>query len=229
MIAIIPARGGSKGLPNKNIKPLLGKPLIAYTIEAAINAKSVNEVIVSTDSEEIAAVADSFGARIPFLRPEDLATDEALAIDTYLYSIARLEKERGVTIEDIMVLLPTCPLRTSTDIDAAVELFYSKCADSVISYTQEHHPIYWHKQIDDQLKFINLFDDMLANRQELKPTYYPNGAIYIFKASLLQEGKYFSDKSFAYLMPRSRSVDIDTIDDFHLAEFLMQKQLNNEK
>ncbi|WP_299702419.1 acylneuraminate cytidylyltransferase family protein [uncultured Pontibacter sp.] len=223
MIAIIPARGGSKGLPNKNIKPLLSKPLIAYTIEAALKAESVNDVIVSTDSEEIAAIAKQYGASIPFLRPSSLATDESIAIDTYLYTINRLQEESSVELENIMVLLPTCPLRNSNDIDAAAELFFEKKADSVISYTQEHHPIYWHKQVDENLRFVNLFDDLLKNRQELKPTYYPNGAIYIFRKSLLQERRYFSEKSYAYIMPRVRSVDIDTIDDFEYTEYLMKK------
>lgn len=222
MLAIIPARGGSKGLPGKNIKLLLGKPLIAYTIEAALNANSVTSVIVSTDDHEIAAVSKRYGATIPFLRPPELATDESLAIDTYLYVIERLEREVGIPIPEVMVLLPTCPLRLSADIDAATELFFSKKADSVVSYVEEQHPVFWHREIGHDQRLINFWDnDYLQNRQALKKTYYPNGAIYIFRKDILQKRQYYTENSFGYIMPRNRSIDIDSIEDFELAEFYL--------
>src|SRR5688572_1348419 len=117
MLALIPARGGSKGLPGKNLKILGNKPLIHYSIEAALRAKSVSEVIVSTDDNEIADHARKAGAAVPFLRPAELATDESPAIETYLYTLERLEKDRNTTINEIIILLPTCPLRTHQDID----------------------------------------------------------------------------------------------------------------
>lgn len=126
MIAIIPARGGSKGLPGKNIKFLNGKPLIAYTIEAALKAKHVHRVIISTDDLEIADTAKKYGAEVPFMRPEYLATDDALAIDVYKYTLSRLSETEGTIITDFMVLQPTSPLRTATDIDKAITIFKEK-------------------------------------------------------------------------------------------------------
>ncbi len=224
MIAIIPARGGSKGLPGKNIRPLNGKPLIAYAVEAALKAKHIDRVIVSTDDEQIAKVAVQYGAELPFMRPAELATDTAMAVDNYIYTIGRLEKESGKPIDAFVVLQPTSPLRIAEDIDNAVELFQSKDADSVVSYCKEDHPITWHKYLDEEGRFVNLFEVTLKNRQDLRVSYYPNGAVYVFKTSIIRERKYFTDKSYAYVMPKSRSVDVDTIDDFEYAEFLLRKQ-----
>lgn len=224
MIAIIPARGGSKGLPGKNIRPLLGKPLIAYTIECARNARSIDRVVVSTDDPKIADVARSFGGEVPFLRPAALATDTAQAVDNYIYTVERLSRESNSAIDSFVVLLPTAPLRISDDIDRAVELFLAKNADSVVSYTPESHPIRWHRYLDDDGSFVNIFNDTLANRQDLRTSYYPNGAIYVFRTSLIQRRRYYSDRSYAYIMPNSRSVDIDTIEDFEFAEFLMRRR-----
>lgn len=220
MIAIIPARGGSKGLPGKNTKNFHGKPLIAYTIEAALSSKCISEVILSTDDKEIEAVATEYGAKSPFLRPPELATDHALAVDTYIYTVDRLEKMYKAKIETFMVLQPTSPLRLSQDIDNAYRIFTEKHADSVISYTEAAHPLEWHKIIEKDGSFSNILEDKLLNRQATHKTYYPNGAIFIFKTSLIRKRQYYSEKSFAYIMPRNRSVDIDTIDDFKYAEFL---------
>ena len=225
MIAIIPARGGSKGLPGKNIRELAGKPLIAYTIEAALASTAVSRVIVSTDDKEIAEIAKRYGAEVPFMRPVELATDTANAIDTYNYTIDRLEKESGKSISEFMVLLPTVPLRLAADIDGAHRIFKNKNAESVVSYTRENHPVSWHKYIDDNGKFEPLFEDnQLLNRQKHRETYYPNGAIYIFSRELIRSGKYYSSASYAYIMPGERSVDIDTMEDFELAEFYINRQ-----
>lgn len=222
MIAIIPARGGSKGLPGKNIKLLHGKPLIAYTIEAALKAKGISRVIVSTDDENIAKVALEYGAEIPFMRPDFLATDEATSLEVYKYTLERLEKEDNICIEDFVVLQPTSPLRNEQHIDEAIALFHDKNAHSVISYCKEAHPILWHKYITEEGKFEEIFEgNYQKNRQEIKATYFPNGAIYIFKKSILVNGNYYNDHSFAYLMDRLFSVDIDTEADFRYAEWQM--------
>ncbi len=224
MIAIIPARGGSKGLPGKNIKPMNGKPLIAYTIEAALKAKSIDRVIISTDDEEIAKTAVQYGAELPFMRPAELASDKAMAIDNYIYTINRLEKEDNITIDSFVVLQPTSPLRKSDDIDGAVKLFNDKNADSVISYTPEAHPVSWHKYLDNEGKFVDILAANINNRQENRISYYPNGAVYVFRISMIRERKYYTEKSYAYVMPRNRSIDIDFIDDFEYAEFLLKKR-----
>lgn len=223
MIAIIPARGGSKGLPGKNIKLLNGKPLIAYTIEAAKQSKSITRIIVSTDDQNIADVALEYGAEIPFLRPTHLATDDALAIDVLKYTIERLDEEQN-SIEEFIVLQPTSPLRTALNIDEAICMFKEKKADSVISYCKEHHPIRWHKYITEEGKFENIFEETLQNRQLEKPTYFPNGAIYIYKTKIINAGKYYTENSFAYIMERENSIDIDDIQDFEYAEFLLKKK-----
>lgn len=224
MIAIIPARGGSKGLPGKNILPLCGKPMIAYTIEVAKQSKYIDHIIVSTDDQAIADVALVYGAEVPFLRPAYLASDTAQAVDNYIYTIERLSKEWKTPIEEFVVLQPTSPLRIVEDIDGAIEEFVNKKADSVISYTPEAHPVSWHKYLNEDNSFVDIFDSSIANRQDHRVSYYPNGAVYVFRFSIIKERKYFTDKSYAYIMPRSRSVDIDYKDDFEYVKFLMSKR-----
>ena len=224
MIAIIPARCDSKGLPGKNIRGLCGKPMIAYTIEAALESKHIENVIVSTDCKEIEDVAKKFGAKSHFLRPEELALDNSKAIDNYLYTINRLNNEFEYNVKNFIVLQPTSPLRAVEDIDGAIELFNHKKADSVVSYTEEHHPIEWHKHITEDGKFENIFNERLLNRQEYRPSYFPNGAIYVFNYKLIKNNLYYGDNSYAYIMPRHRSVDIDTLEDFQYAEFLMRQE-----
>lgn len=225
MLAIIPARGGSKGLPNKNIKLLNGKPLICYTIEAALKCPEITHVFVSTDSKEIAEVAKIAGAWIPDLRPSDLSSDTASSIDVYRYSLEYLKNNFNLNFESFIVLQPTSPLRSAEDINLAIKLFKDRNADSVISYTKESHPIYWHKKINDFGHIQNIFpDNKFSNRQDFPITYYPNGAIYIFKTILIEiEKTYYTDNTIAFVMPRNKSIDIDDIDDFLYAEFLMNK------
>lgn len=229
MIAIIPARGGSKGLPGKNIRPLQGKPLIAYTIECALNSKYIDHVVVSTDSQEIADISLQYGAEVPFLRPDYLATDTAMAVDNYLYFIDKLSDLYHSPVNDIVVLQPTSPLRLPEDIDAAIEMYTGKHADSVISYTPEAHPVTWHKYLDEEGRFIPIWDETIDNRQVLRTSYYPNGAIYVFSAKLLKERRYTSENSYAYIMPRNRSVDIDYLEDFQYVEFLMSLNQKDER
>lgn len=224
MIAIIPARGGSKGLPGKNIKLLEGKPLIAYTIEAALKSEKVDRVIVSTDCDKIAKIALQYGVEIPFMRPDFLATDTATSLDVYKYTFEKLETEEGIAINNFIVLQPTSPLRTSKHIDEAITLFENKKAISVIGFCKEDHPIFWHKFLDENGQFEEVFEgDYIKNRQDTRATYYPNGAIYIFNKSVLETGQYYTKKSYAYIMEREVSVDIDTLDDFKYIEFLMNK------
>jgi hypothetical protein len=222
MIALIPARGGSKGLPNKNIKLLNEKPLIAYTIEAALQAKEISRVIVSTDYENIKEVALQYGADIPFLRPDFLATDSSSSLDVFKYTINRLEEEENIVIDNFVVLQPTSPLRTSKHIDEAISLFREKEAKAVVSYCKEYHSIFWHKKVDKQGKIVNLFEgDFSKNRQEIEETYFPNGAIYVFNKNYIFGTKDYSNDCYAYIMDRKYSIDIDTIDDFLYAEFLI--------
>ncbi len=223
MIAIITARGGSKGLPGKNIRLMNGKPLIAYTIEAALRAKNVGRVIVSTDDKDIADVSKNFGAEIPFMRPAELATDTAGSIDVFRYTFERLEREEGIRIDNFLALQPTNPLRTAQHIDEAINLFYEKKANAVVGYCREAHPVFWHKHINEDGKVTDIFEENYYNisRQEIKTSYYPNGSIFILNKEYVLKNDDFSLDCYAYVMDRKFSVDIDTIEDFKYAEFLM--------
>lgn len=220
MLAIIPARGGSKGLPGKNIKLLAGKPLIAYAIEEALKVEAITKVYVSTDDPEIAQIARDYGAECDELRPDHLASDTAKSIDVYNFLLDKFNKA-GLYYTEFVVLQPTSPFRKAEHIKEAIAMFNEKSADSVVSYCEEHHPIVWHKYINEEGKFENIFDERVANRQDELPTYYPTGAIYIFKASLIREGIYYTENSYAYLMPRKYSLDIDTLEDFQYAEYFL--------
>lgn len=225
MLAIIPARGGSKGLPGKNIKDLCGKPLIAYTIEAALKSKKITQVVLSTDDKEIAETCKKYGIEIPFLRPKELASDNSLIVDTYIYTVDRINKEQNKNYASVVALLPTCPLRTAEDIDKAIEIYEKKEADSVISFYEAPHPVQWYKTVDKNgiLRSILPEGNRLANRQDEEKSYLPNGAIYVFSIDLLRDKKYYSDKTYPYIMPAGRSIDIDNLFDFEMAEFLLSK------
>ena len=232
MIAIIPAREGSKGLPGKNILPFCGKPLIAWTIEAALACKSLDRVIVSTDSEDIAETARTYGAEVPGLRPKVLALDNSSAIDVYIYLWEKLTGKVKSEPVPFVVLQPTSPLRTTEDINKAVKLFHEKRADSVISVSEASHPPVWAKKIDENgiLKDYFKTADSLANRQQIPFAYMPNGAIFILTKSLVTDKRtYYSDKTYPYIMPFERSIDIDTIWDFRIAEHIMSFQLNEKR
>ena len=219
MLAIIPARGGSKRLPGKNTMLLNGKPLIAYSIELALQYTEIDEIIVSTDSEEIANVSATYGVVVNELRPPHLATDEATSIDVFNFHINELEK-KDIKHDLTLILQPTSPLRALEDLIAAKKLLDETSANSVISYTKELHPIAWHKFISADYGVTDVFQE---HSKPTAITYYPNGAIYLAKSSLIQSGKIADETTKAYLMPREKSVDIDTIEDFRYAEFLLNK------
>lgn len=231
VIAIIPARSGSRGLFGKNIKKMNDKPLIWYTINSAKKSKFVNKIIVSTDDDSIANISKSFGAEIPFMRPKELARDDSLAIDNYIYTIDRLNTEFNYCIVKFIVLQPTSPLRISLDIDSAIKIFKEKKADSVISVSEAIHPPLWSKKIDKNGILRNYFDIKIGNknRQDIGKAYMPNGAIFVFKFSLLKEKcSYYSDKTYPYIMPLERSIDIDSKLDFEFAEYLMKRNAKNK-
>ena len=232
MIAIIPARGGSKGLPGKNILPFCGKPLIAWAIEAALECKFLDRIIVSTDSEEIATIAKSFGAEVPGLRPPELALDNSSAIDVFIYLWKKIIGDTNTASTPFIILQPTSPLRKSCDINKAVEIFHEKKADSVIAVSEAAHPPVWAKKIDRKGILRNYFEtsESLSNRQQIPTAFMPNGAIFILKKELvLKNRNYYSDKTYPYIMPFERSIDIDNIWDFRIAEFIMNFKLNNNQ
>lgn len=224
MIAIIPARGGSKGLPGKNIKELNGKPLIAYTIEAAMQAEKISDVFVTTDSLEIAEIAIKYGAKIPFMRPEELATDTASAVDVYIHAMDYFNSI-GINDKHYMILLPTAPLRDAKNIDEAIAKFEEASATTLISVTDAPVPISWFLKKDQQDMLCNANftnEDISLNRQNNEKYYVPNGAIYILEYNLLKSKRtYYTKNTVAYIMSREKSIDIDEKLDFQFAEYLL--------
>lgn len=225
-LAIIPARGGSKGVPKKNIKKLNGKPLIYYTIKAAKESKIFDKIIVSTDDKRIAEISIQYGASIPFLRPAYLATDNAKSINVILHAIKELKK-KGEMYDYVMKLQPTSPLRKSTDILNATKLLFEKKGNSIISVSKcENHPL-WTNTLKDNLKMDNFLKEEIKNknRQELQTYYRINGAIYLSQISTLVKNKdWYKKNSYAYIMKSERSIDIDNYIDFKLAEILIKRK-----
>jgi N-acylneuraminate cytidylyltransferase/CMP-N,N'-diacetyllegionaminic acid synthase len=224
ILYIIPARVGSKGLPGKNIRLLGNKPLIAYSIEAAVNSIFKGTVIVSTDDEEIASVGKKYGATVPFIRPNELATDAASTMDVVFHAI-NFYKQQHVFFDLVVVLQPTSPLRTSSDIDLAISLMKEKNVAAVVSVCEsEHHPLWTNiLPADGSMKNFIREEVKGKNRQQLPVNFRLNGALYISKSEALEIYKGFiHEKTIAYIMPTDRSVDIDHEIDFKLAELLLK-------
>ncbi|MFM9279947.1 acylneuraminate cytidylyltransferase family protein [Paenibacillus jiagnxiensis] len=223
-LAVIPARSGSKGLPGKNIRPLNGKPLIVYSIEAAAESGCVTQVVVSTDDEATANIARDAGAEVPFLRPAELATDEAKSIDVLRHAVQYYE-ENGQHYDYILLLQPTSPLRTATDIREAMKQFVYSGADSLQSIAPARtHPYLLRKRSDARQLSPYLEAESHARRQDLTELYELNGAIYLMKRDLLMEhGEIVGSSNQGFIMPAERSVDIDTLWDFRLAEWVLQQ------
>lgn len=225
MMAIIPARGGSKGIPNKNLKVLGEYPLIVHTIRCAQESRYIDEIIVSTDSESIAQVSLEYGASIPFMRPAHLATDDSPAVLTYIYTIHKINETRNKMINDFVVLLPTVPFRKGYDVDAAIELYYAKEADSVISITESDIPIEWYLSKSEDGKIRHMSETEIFNRQNTNQQFLPNGAIYVSNICFLSSNKsFYSSNTYGYQMPKGRSIDIDDPYDLLLAQCLMNQK-----
>lgn len=223
-IAIIPARSGSKGVTNKNIKKLCGKPLMAYTIEAAKHSGCFDEIMVSTDSEDYAEIARKYGASVPFLRSERTASDTASSWDM-VEEVLSMYKERGEQFDTFCLLQPTSPLRTADDIKSAYQLFREQATFAVVSVCEAEHSPLWCGNLPDSHEFIGfLREENMKQRQAGKKFYRLNGALYIVDIEKFREDHFlYKEGSFAYVMSQERSVDIDTDIDFLLAELLMQK------
>jgi len=228
ILGLIPARGGSKGLPGKNIKSLLGKPLIAWTIKQALASKYLDRLVVSTDNKEIAEISRKYGADVPYMRPKELAEDNAKGIDVILHAIDWLkENDNRKQYELIMLLQPTSPLRRFEDIDKAIELLFLKEAKAIVSVCEvDHHPLWANTLPEDGcMKDFIRKEIMNKNRQELPVFYRLNGAIYLAYCNYIKQCKSFLGKeTFAYVMPRERSIDIDNEMDLKLAEILMNSK-----
>ena len=224
-LAIIPARSGSKGLKDKNIRPLNNVPLMTYSIQAALQSKMFATVMVSTDSEHYAEIGRQYGAEVPFLRSDFTSSDVASSWDAVKEVVCNYKK-MGLDFDTITLLQPTSPLRTSEDIQGAFKLFTEKNASSVISVCEVDHSPLWCSTLQDDLSMINFAQNSRpnSNRQMLKTYYRLNGAIYLLRTEVLDNiDSLYKVNCFAYIMDRMRSIDIDCLDDFKYAEFLIKE------
>lgn len=228
-IAIIPARSGSKGLKDKNIKPLVGIPLIAYSIKAAKESGLFDEIMVSTDSKRYQVIAERYGANVPFLRTADTSSDTAGSWDV-VREVLNQYQEMGRCFDTVCLLQPTSPLRTAENIVEGYELFLKKGANAVTSVCQVDHSPLWSMTLPDDLS-LAVFRKNISNnvsRQMLDQYYRLNGALYIRKIAYANGRTEILDSlEYAYVMERRKSVDIDTMEDFEWAEFLLARNCEN--
>lgn len=224
ILAVIPARGGSKGVPRKNIRELAGKPLIAWTIEEAKKSKYIRTTIVSSDDEEIIEVAKHYGAQVPFVRPAHLAQDDTPGVEPILHVL-----EKCPEYDYVVVLQPTSPLRTVEDIDGTIERALEGNSDFCVSVSEVTQSPYWMYTLQHDSVIQPLLDvPLVFRRQDLPKVYTLNGAVYMAKVDKLKETKNFiTTETLAYTMPEERSLDIDEERDFFVCEWVFQ-QINRQ-
>lgn len=231
VMGLITARGGSKGVPRKNVRLLAGKPLIVWTIEAAQAARRLDRLIVSTDDADIAELCRSQGVEVPFLRPGELAGDASPHADVVLHAIEWMRDHAGYLPDYLVLLQPTSPLRIAADIDSAVEIAIRRQTDAVISVTPTHNHPCLVRQIDEQGLLQPFVPCELANprRQDLPPSYALNGAVFVYRvATILQTRSLACTSCLAYVMPEQRSLQIDTPWEFLLCDLVARHTTGNE-
>lgn len=225
ILAVIPARSGSKGLKDKNIKPLCGLPLCAYTINAATESGIFDEIHFSTDSREYAAIAEKYGASVPFLRDSELASDTASSWDVIKAVVSKYEESKKI-FDAVMLLQPTVPFRSAEDIRSALEVLERNNANAVVSVTEPDHSPLWCAPLPEDGNmhvFHERFKNLIA-RQKLEKHFSLNGAVYLVKIPYLKScSDIYEDRCYAYFMPRERSFDIDDQLDFDVCEFIMKR------
>lgn len=230
ILAVIPARGGSKSVPRKNIASIAGKPLLAYTVEEALKLDAITDLIVSTDDEEIAEIARLFGAMVPFMRPAELSTDQALTAPVIRHSLLEMEAQRGFHYDAILTLQPTTPLRRACHIQTAIDMLVAKDCDSVVSVVSVNgnHPFRMKRLMGDRI--INLIDqgfEDMRPRQALPPVYIRNGAIYLSRRHVVADQEQMvGPLCCGFEMDIEESVNIDNQLDFKLAEFLLYERIS---
>jgi CMP-N,N'-diacetyllegionaminic acid synthase len=229
ILGLIPARGGSKGVSRKNIKLLCGKPLIQYTIDAAIHCGVLTEVMVSTEDAEITEIAKRLGAKVPFLRPNELANDASPTVDTVIH-VLKAYQDIDIHFEAVCLLQPTNPLRSAESIKLGIEKFINSDADSLISVRKvphEYNP-HWTFELENGSSFLRIAtgeSEIIPRRQELPHTYHRDGAIYLVKSTaVLKQGSLYGEKISFLDMSEEPHVNIDTMEDWGMAEaYLVNK------
>ncbi len=231
ILAVTLARGGSKSVPKKNIKEICGKPLIGFTIEQALKSRYIDEYLVSTDCQEIASVANEFGAQTPFIRPDEFSTDEASSLSAIQHAIEFMEKKNQIKYDFFIELMCTNPLKNADDIDSVIEKAINYNAESVIAVHQldDHHPARIKKIVNDKISDFCVEEPNEARRQDLKPlAFIRSGSIYCMRRDFILEKnkRYGGNDSRPYILPPHRAVNIDTLHDFLLAEIIIKDSLN---
>ena len=217
ILGLIPARGGSKGIPRKNIKDMAGKPMIARTIEVGLKSAYIDDLVVTTDDEEIAEISRSYGARVPFLRPAEFAQDTSPTIDCVLHAMGELEKA-GQACDCVVLLQPTSPLRIVEDIDHAIELFYAKGRKGVITISPVSVNPVLMKTMDEDGALTSLVPlDGPIRRQEMKQYYRCDGNVYVNAWEELRPNFPFSENPYGIVSSAGGAIDIDTMEDFERA------------
>ena len=226
-LAIIPARSGSKSIPNKNIMSICGKPLIAYTIDAGKKSKYIDEIIVSTDSEIIKVIAQQYGVKVPFLRPEELSKDTSKSIDVVLH-VLNFYKKNHVSFDYVILLQPTSPLRTFEHLDNAIEKLIESKSTSLVSVCEvDENPVLMRRIENGKLKEVISFEGTNLRRQDLPTFYIFNGALYINSNDMLTNQKKFVDENTVpYVMDKESSIDIDTMLDARLVELIIKESID---
>jgi CMP-N,N'-diacetyllegionaminic acid synthase len=225
VLGILPARGGSKGIPGKNLKPLSGKPLIAWAATALSNAAEVEQKICSTDDSHIAQVAQAYGLRVPWLRPPELALDDTLVVDVIEHALRSILAEQGICYSHIALIQATSPTVTATDIDAAIRLAIETDADTVITgfHAGQRHPATMYTMEEDgSVQWLLEQRQRMARRQDLPPIFVRTGLVYVIKAEIiLERHSIYGDRIMSLIIPEERAITIDEESDFRLAEFLL--------
>ncbi|OOM77935.1 N-acylneuraminate cytidylyltransferase [Clostridium puniceum] len=229
ILAIIPARGGSKGVPRKNVKDLNGKPLIAYTIQEAKKSKYIDRIMVSTEDQEIAEISDEFGAEVPYLRPKELAQDDSKAVDCVIHLLNQLKSNENYIPDYVCLLQCTSPLRTADDIDGTICKSINAGMDGAVSICEAEVNPYWTNVFDgDKLKYFLEEGKKISRRQDLPKVYRLNGAVYVIKTDVFLSNKTFETENITgYVMNNESSIDIDTEIDFQFAELIMKECENH--
>ena len=225
ILTLIPARGGSKGLPGKNIRPFLGKPLIARSIDAARDSGVAGRIVVSTDDQEIADLSLTHGAEVPFLRPKEIAADASPVLAAALHAVDWYIEYENWEARWLLLLQPTSPLRTAGDIQQAVQLLQNEDADAVVAVSETKSHPYWIKTLDPNGYLKPFVDGQTApsRRQDLPSAFALNGMLYLVRVSTLREEAAFCPRrTLPLVIPSSRAFDIDTEHDFQIAEFAAQ-------
>lgn len=228
ILGLIPARGGSKGVPGKNIKLLQGKPLIGYTIEIAKKSKLLNKTILSSDDDEIISISKQLGLEVPFVRPKEFAEDKSPTIDVVIHAL-EYYKSKGEIFDAVCLLQVTNPFRTSEFVDQAISKFIESKTDSLISVLEVPHEFNPHwvfkiKEENQNLEISTGEEDIISRRQDLPKTYYRDGSIYITKANVILKEKSLYGKSISYILAdENRHVNIDTLADWENAENIAKK------